>query len=386
MDEPIYGAATERVYGRLPAHFHDSDPRTNYTTKRFLSGLLARQDEIVELLRRFEYISPEEGAGSRTSELVHPLLTDEKWIPWLSQLFGVKNIRATGLTADGEVAYNVGSFEAIAAAARTALVGDKFVKLIARQNGMSPGTVWDLTMITRNSETLQNLLPEFIAAVNSPGVLDVVMRGEGGSLPKVLNYGTVRSASTVPDKEFYNGKVMRVQDTSGEMIHFEVSTPAYSSPVESGDPLNFMVSVKSDPGTFVLVAAEFTGPPPGTGPFPDLPTTRTGTKVVYGTGKKVSVFIPMVALDNPISVRMIVSSANAFSVGEFGLRIEPVEGWLPRTANPVQAVIDAGAKPAGVILHHRLYTPTWDTLEATRPNWDSWELAGSWNNIEESGL
>ena len=52
----------------------------------------------------------------------------------------------------------------------------------------------------------------------------------------------------------------------------------------------------------------------------------------------------------------------------------------------IDAILRKGVKPAGVVLHTRSYEASWATLEATRPTWLDWRLAGTWQRIEESGL
>lgn len=52
----------------------------------------------------------------------------------------------------------------------------------------------------------------------------------------------------------------------------------------------------------------------------------------------------------------------------------------------LEAVIRRGTKPAGVVLHHRAYGASWDTVVSTYPTWNAIESAGSWVQIEEAGL
>lgn len=58
----------------------------------------------------------------------------------------------------------------------------------------------------------------------------------------------------------------------------------------------------------------------------------------------------------------------------------------PDVGRVLVAVERRGAKPAGVVLHHRAYEAGWATVESTYPTWDSIEAAGSWNRIQEAGL
>jgi hypothetical protein len=48
-------------------------------------------------------------------------------------------------------------------------------------------------------------------------------------------------------------------------------------------------------------------------------------------------------------------------------------------------IVAAGAKPAGVVLHHRAFSTTWADLHANRPTWASWN-GQEWVEIEETGL
>lgn len=55
------------------------------------------------------------------------------------------------------------------------------------------------------------------------------------------------------------------------------------------------------------------------------------------------------------------------------------------TSDPATAVIAAGGKPAGVLLHHVSFNSTWDALEAGFANWNAID-AVDWQTIEEVGL
>lgn len=50
------------------------------------------------------------------------------------------------------------------------------------------------------------------------------------------------------------------------------------------------------------------------------------------------------------------------------------------------AVVAKRAKPAGVVLHHRAYSVSWDTLEVAYPTWNDTQAVGSWTALEETGL
>ena len=57
----------------------------------------------------------------------------------------------------------------------------------------------------------------------------------------------------------------------------------------------------------------------------------------------------------------------------------------PDVGTVIAAVVEKGAKPAGVVLHHRAYQASWAVLAAERPTWADWHAAGSWLAIMETG-
>lgn len=58
----------------------------------------------------------------------------------------------------------------------------------------------------------------------------------------------------------------------------------------------------------------------------------------------------------------------------------------PDASLVLAAIVTKGAKPAGVVLYHRVYSATWTTWETTMPTWNAIEAVGSWNNLQLQGL
>jgi len=56
------------------------------------------------------------------------------------------------------------------------------------------------------------------------------------------------------------------------------------------------------------------------------------------------------------------------------------------TAAVIQAVLDAGAKPAGVTLYAVTGLASWDTVQALAATWDAIEALGSWDAVQTLGL
>lgn len=550
MSEPTFGPSTERVYSLLPEHFKLADEENYWTLKRLLSALLARQDDVTRLKDRFAYISPEEGEGRRTSDLVDPRYANPEWLRWLSQLFGSQQV-VTNPEASGQgIVYNPGTVDALIQAASRDLVGTKFVDVKPRMTDAGPGTLWDVTITTRNSETLRNLVPEYIATANSIQVIDVTFIGADGSVNPARRSGNLFRANTVQGEDWYDGSVLEIEDarindpvlvanpdfeeleggnpvgwspsgaahdyptglartddrclrisptsaysvraqmpgttterkipsdptkkfyfeawvktqvvgpsqdigfivqgydaadvfvqnlfvvvnsgtlsttswtrvagqvqftnplvtsiryglyaggTGGsylfddvivadvtaidtpetmEIIEYRMATPKWEAGILPGDPCRVLLSVESAVTTEVAVEIQFS----------DVGGTHRGTQshvVRTIAGEKVSFEFNMSIPPLATLVQTFIKSSHPFRAGEFGARAESESGWVPRSADPVASINEAGAKPAGIVLHHRLHSASWDTLEANIPEWDDWEATGSWNAIEETGL
>jgi hypothetical protein len=90
MSEPFFSNSTEKLYYRLPAAVRNEDIYQNYQLKKWLSGVVDQAGTIDTLVDRFSYVSPEDGPGYRTADLVDPVTADAAWLPWLAQLVGVK--------------------------------------------------------------------------------------------------------------------------------------------------------------------------------------------------------------------------------------------------------------------------------------------------------
>jgi hypothetical protein len=75
---------------------------------------------------------------------------------------------------------------------------------------------------------------------------------------------------------------------------------------------------------------------------------------------------------------------DTFYIAQPAMREEEDETWVPVSADPLQAIIDKGAKPAGLILHWAPLVSNWDTItaEGTR-TWD--DLSLKWVELEELG-
>lgn len=77
---------------------------------------------------------------------------------------------------------------------------------------------------------------------------------------------------------------------------------------------------------------------------------------------------------------------NIFGIAQGGTRLGTQTEWVAETADPIQDILDAGAKPAGVKLYSDTAQTQWSQIESEFPLWPDWEGAGGWGPIEESGF
>lgn len=150
---PDVAGFTDRWYESLPEVFRTADVGTDFTLLRFLDLIGASADTVEQLLDRFD---PEDGSPS---QLVDPDTADAGWLPWLAQLVGVvleprlsepERRDAIRFASSG---WRAGTKTAIADAARSALTGSRYVRVIPHRTPAGPGGLWDVLLVTRLSET-----------------------------------------------------------------------------------------------------------------------------------------------------------------------------------------------------------------------------------------
>jgi len=183
MSEPIYDDMAEDVYENLPEHFRRVDPVANYHMKKLIASMTPLIDTIDKTIQSFDYIPPEDGGDpddpSNTSALVDPTKADPRYFPWLAQIYGVRLNSKLGYEAqrqqlvNASVGYRSGTPEAIEAAAKTYLTGDRYARVYGHSTAAGRGTggPWDLLLVTKSSETLRNLFPESTAIASNIGAL-----------------------------------------------------------------------------------------------------------------------------------------------------------------------------------------------------------------------
>lgn len=181
---PHMSALVDRLYDRLPEIYRYTDQAdSTWSFKRYLGALLATAGEVgdvVELIRGERPVgpaAPEPWAlapdeleawraerRTRPSALGDPDQARVEWLPWLAQFVGARlDPAASEVEQRDTVRYATsgwrgGTRSAIADAARTALTGSKYARVVPHTvpsgaGGLEAGTVWDITVVTRVSET-----------------------------------------------------------------------------------------------------------------------------------------------------------------------------------------------------------------------------------------
>lgn len=199
------GSFTQRLYDGLPTLYRDVDQ--NGDLLAFLRLLGDQADEIETLLERINYDSPDDGgAPGDTSDLADPATADAAWLPWLTQLVGVR-APASGseqglrdAIAYATTGWRAGTRDAIAGAAKSALTGSRYVHVYDHSISVpGDGGAFDILLVTRVSET-----PDV------PAVLQAVVDGHAKPAGVVLHHRAYTSTwateqSTYPTWADRNG-------------------------------------------------------------------------------------------------------------------------------------------------------------------------------------
>lgn len=387
MTEPAYGSTTEEIWERLPDHFRRMDAFNDWAFKKYINLIGSQLQKVDDLVERIDYDSVSDGGEpGETSDLANPAAADVSWLPWLGQLFGVY-VRGKGQESDREAViqasagFNAGTPAAIEAAAKDVLVGSKFVKVYKRMTPGGVGTFWDLLLVTIDSETLKNLYPEIQATTAET----VTWSATWAPYTPVKEIVKAFPTGHPNASKVYNNSAMRVSTTgTGAPAALVVDSTYKVTGITPTDWYQNMLTMWTESGSYSagLLIRFFDASNVKIGEFETTGTvTTTPTQFVAGgiAPAGTSYMRSVVWVSN-------VPPTNKLYIAQLGARHEINDYWIPKTADPVQAVIDKGAKPAGFKLWHGGATSSWDDVLADNPTWADWEAAGSWSAIEETTL
>lgn len=176
---PYMSTLADRLYQRLPEVYRTLDAQdSTWTFKRYIAAIVYQaglgDDFYAAVLgdRPIGPASPQPWAleadelanwlaarQSRLSSLGDPLQADSGWLPWLAQLVGATLDPTASDTEQRDTilfatsGWRAGTAAAMADAARSALIGSRYAAVLPATAGASPGTPWDITIVTRATET-----------------------------------------------------------------------------------------------------------------------------------------------------------------------------------------------------------------------------------------
>jgi len=181
---PYMSLLAHRLYHRLPEVYRTLDSRdSTWVFKRYLGGVLSVAGQLDDMITDLAGSNP---AGPATPEpwaltgtdleqwraarrtavslLGDPVNAPIEWLPWLAQLLGARldpsasedEQRDTIIYATS--GWRGGTRSAIADAARTALTGTRYARIVPHfapdmSGGIVAGDIWDITIVTISSET-----------------------------------------------------------------------------------------------------------------------------------------------------------------------------------------------------------------------------------------
>lgn len=181
---PHMSLLVDRLYQRFPQIYRTMDARASqWPLKRWLGAALDYPggiDDTVTAWRGERPIGPAdlEPWGLPSDELARwrderqsvlstlgdPMTADVAWLPWMAQLVGaVLDPAASEAEQRDTIRYatsgwRAGTRGAIADAAKSALTGSRYARVVPHMKpsvggGIEAGTIWDITIVTRVSET-----------------------------------------------------------------------------------------------------------------------------------------------------------------------------------------------------------------------------------------
>jgi hypothetical protein len=169
MAPPAVHPLTLRWYEGLPEAWRNLDAaqeNPDYPLLRLMSLIGDQLGAVEELIDRINYFPPDEGGDpGDTSDLADPATADAAWLPWLARLVGVllppalSEAEARDAVAFASSGWRAGTKDGMADAARSALTGTRYVRIIDHYGGDE----WRVEVMTRATETPS--VPAVLAAI-----------------------------------------------------------------------------------------------------------------------------------------------------------------------------------------------------------------------------
>lgn len=158
--------------------------------------------------------------------------------------------------------------------------------------------------------------------------------------------------------------------------------------VSAASPYTFALSIQSAQGVGTPYWAQFIVTYHDSG---DAETGRSFQVVQFGQVEtQISIqtaSVPATSTHAKLHLYLLGVSTNDVFLLSKGLSRagDTTTAWVPKTSDPAAAIIAAGQKPAGVLLHNVDFATSWATVETDLPTWNAWD-SSTWLDIEQSGL
>ena len=176
---PAVNPFASRIFARLPGAYQVFDANSGYPFLLYIDAVTAELGDIqttVDRIRGLRPIGPatpipwslhpslladyQDNRTNQISALGDPLTADPAWLPWLVQMVGGTLDPAASVAEQRDTiryatsGWQAGNVASIEYAARTALIGSQYANVMPHvlADG-SPGGPWDVTILTRSSET-----------------------------------------------------------------------------------------------------------------------------------------------------------------------------------------------------------------------------------------
>lgn len=428
---PDPGVVLERVYFGLPEHYRTADEGQGFPLYRWLAGVCGVMSEVEELRERIDWVVPADRlepwvpGTPATNQITSPEgigswmgrwhgggagtggYTDEVGETPVGNHFKRKFWTVSG-TTNGDTGFNVygpkadtpnngtwavvagetwtlkGYLRASAARGRKGTAGlywyDATGALLSRSQGADVPFLDDEWIPVSHTAVAP---PNAVAA---SGVLDVIAAGVLWEPGEYLDgTGAIASLGDGDTVEYFTGDTENDRDYTYGWTELPHQSPSFRTArlddtSDLGDPTT--ADAAWLPWMAQLVGVDLN---------PDLTPTQARDAVRYasaGWRAGTRSAVADAARSELTGTKYAAVYDHSISgIGNGGVWDVLVVTRPTETPDPnavLAAIVAKGAKPAGVVLHHRSFESTWDTVVAVNPTWA--DYTETWDQIQEAGF
>lgn len=382
--EPTFSDALEELWESLPYHYRLAD-RPDFHLKRFLAGVCGPMTDVLDAIDDIMYTPPEDGVLDDTSALVDIVTLRPEWAYWRAQLSGITLPadlpfeQQKEVLADARPVRLKGTMQTMITAAKSALAGSKYVAVYPwtnNYNTIGQGTMWEILVVTKRSETLVNNAPRPYALSQVPSLWTGL--DDNGEPLKVNIWRR---------DGFYNDYALRFFKNEDAAIN-EVFTRYTAEPIPFivGNPHIAMMKVATSGDVQEVGMTIRVNGHDASGAIVDTASSAQFMATNFPTQQTVEFLFNAPVEKITVGVQVETSDPMTYlDIGELGVREGDDPLWIPETTDVLSAMRRLRAVPAGIMLYHETFATDWDTIEAVLPTWNDWESV-TWNELEETEL